>query len=170
MKSSYKEIRLDPEKVRELYKKALGAAANNMRTLTCFPRPVLTTGPGYTGIWQEHNHDSLLYADYDMEAAVASHDIFYAFQREDGLMPAMIHYDRETLASAPVTARSRSSIRSQPRRTRSIGKAAAAPSWNGATTPAGDMTSGSQTSATRGARASSRCSANTTRAWTIPPA
>ena len=101
MKASYKEIRLDPEKVRELYKKALGAAADNMRTLTCFPRPVLTTGPGYTGIWQEHNHDSLLYADYDMEAAVASHDIFYAFQREDGLMPAMIHYDRETLASAP---------------------------------------------------------------------
>ena len=39
MKASYKEIRLDPEKVRELYKKALGAAADNMRTLTCSPVP-----------------------------------------------------------------------------------------------------------------------------------
>lgn len=97
----YSEIKLDPARVRALYDEALAAVAQNMRTLSCFPRPVLTTGPGYPGIWQEHNHDSLLYADYDMDAAIASHDIFYAFQRGDGLMPAMLRYDPETLVSFP---------------------------------------------------------------------
>ncbi len=97
----YSEIRLDRGSVQALYEKALDAAAQNRRTLTCFPRPVLTTGPGYPGIWQEHNHDSLLYADYDLETAVASHDIFYASQRADGLMPAMLRYDPVTFVSGP---------------------------------------------------------------------
>ena len=97
MKAYYPELRLDRGKVEALYAEALEALAENLRTLSCFPRPVLTTGPGYPGIWQEHNHDSLFYADYDLAAAVASHEIFYAFQREDGLMPAMVRYDPATL-------------------------------------------------------------------------
>ena len=97
----YPELRLDRAQVQRVYEAALSAAAQNRRLLTCFPRPVLTTGPGYPGIWQEHNHDSLLYADYDLETAAASHEIFYAFQRADGLMPAMLRYDPVTQISGP---------------------------------------------------------------------
>lgn len=99
--SHYPELRLDRDKVRRLYAYAREAAARNVKTLSCYDKPVLTTGPGYPGIWQEHNHDSLLYADYDLETAKNSHDIFYHFQREDGLLPAMVRYDRQTLEAAP---------------------------------------------------------------------
>lgn len=99
--SYYPEIRLDRDKVARLYAYAREAAARNVKTLSCYDKPVLTTGPGYPGIWQEHNHDALFFADYDLETAKNSHDIFYRFQREDGLLPAMIRYDPETLAAAP---------------------------------------------------------------------
>lgn len=83
-------VNLDPAAVRELYGEAQRRLRDNVRRLDCFPQPVLTIGPGYPGIWLEHNHDSLLCADYDMAAALASHEIFYHFQREDGLIPAMV--------------------------------------------------------------------------------
>ena len=97
---SYPERRLDRSKVRSRCADALEALRSNVKTLPCFPRPVLTTGPGYPGIWQEHNHDSLFYADYDLETAKNSHDIFYYFQRADGLFPAMIRYNPQTMEAA----------------------------------------------------------------------
>lgn len=97
----YPEIHLDRIPVRDLYTHALDVLRRNVRTLACFDAPVLTTGPGYPGIWQEHNHDSLLYADYDPETAKNSHDIFYRFQRCDGLLPAWVRYNPETLDAAP---------------------------------------------------------------------
>ena len=72
------------------YKRALGMLEENVVRFECYKSPVLTTGKGYPGIWLEHNHDSLFYADINPEVAKNSHRIFYDFQAEDGLFPAYI--------------------------------------------------------------------------------
>jgi hypothetical protein len=86
-----KETRhVDTRTIRQKYDYVVQNLKNNVRKFDCFPKPVLTTGPGYPGIWLEHNHDSLLYLRHDPEVAMASHEIFYRFQAEDGLFPAYI--------------------------------------------------------------------------------
>ena len=81
---------LNPQKIWERYKQALEGLRGNVKQYDCFPKPILTTGMGYPGIWLEHNHDSLCYLRHDPEVSKASHEIFFHFQAEDGLFPAYI--------------------------------------------------------------------------------
>lgn len=81
---------LDKKLTGENYKKALKMLEGNVLRLECYGKDVLTTGKGYPGIWLEHNHDSLFYADISPEIAKNSHRIFYDFQSDDGLFPAYI--------------------------------------------------------------------------------
>lgn len=101
---AYQEILFDKSRVREMYAQALENLKKNIVPI-CLPSgetyAALTTGPGYPGIWQEHNHDSLLYADYDLRTAQKSHEIFYSLQTSNGLMPAWVRYDPETRAARP---------------------------------------------------------------------
>lgn len=81
----------DKARTQKNYKEVLKRLEENVISLECYKnRPVLSTGKGYPGIWLEHNHDSLFYADINPEAAKNSHRIFYDFQSEDGLFPAYI--------------------------------------------------------------------------------
>ena len=80
----------DKKQTEKNYKRALEMLEENIVRFECYKYPVLTTGKGYPGIWLEHNHDSLFYADINPQIAINSHRIFYDFQAEDGLFPAYI--------------------------------------------------------------------------------
>ncbi|MBQ4136981.1 MAG: hypothetical protein IJD67_02620 [Clostridia bacterium] len=81
---------LDTDLTRKNYTRAIKMLEDNVVRFECYQKPVLTTGKGYPGIWLEHNHDSLFFADISPEIAMNSHRIFYDFQAEDGLFPAYI--------------------------------------------------------------------------------
>lgn len=80
----------DMAETKKNYNRAIKMLEENIVRFECYNKPVLTTGKGYPGIWLEHNHDSLFYADINPEIAKNSHRIFYDFQAEDGLFPAYV--------------------------------------------------------------------------------
>jgi hypothetical protein len=73
------------------YDRALAVLAGNVRALPGFPRPVLTEGASYDGIWMECGpHEALVHRRFAPEAAKDSHLIFFALQKPDGQVPANI--------------------------------------------------------------------------------
>ncbi|HEV2700185.1 MAG TPA: hypothetical protein VGV09_01040 [Steroidobacteraceae bacterium] len=70
------------------YDKALAVLAANVQILPRYPRPVLTEGAAYQGIWLECGpHESLVYRKFRPEVARDSHRCFFALQRPDGQIP-----------------------------------------------------------------------------------
>ena len=59
-----------------------------------YDKPVLTSCGGEWGwIWLEISAlESLLYAKYDPDVALATHELFFDHQREDGLIPAVFNH------------------------------------------------------------------------------
>jgi len=78
------------DQIRARYEEAKLALPKNVCRLPLFDRPVLTPGNGYPGIYLEHNLDNVFYTTIDPEVAIAGHDIFFEFQREDGLFPSAV--------------------------------------------------------------------------------
>lgn len=87
----------------ETWAAALQVLAGNVKSVPGFDKPVLFEGAVYPGIWQECGpHESLVYAGLrefvpqaagqssPLAVARASHMAFFAFQREDGQLPASI--------------------------------------------------------------------------------
>ena len=78
------------DQIQARYEEAKRALPKNVCRIPLFDRPVLTPGPDYPGIYLEHNLDNIFYLEIDPEVAVASHEIFFEFQREDGLFPSAV--------------------------------------------------------------------------------
>ncbi|HEX4322598.1 MAG TPA: alpha-L-rhamnosidase [Acidobacteriaceae bacterium] len=73
------------------YDAALQVLAGNVQTLPLYPKPVLIEGSVYQGIWMECGpHEALTYRKFRPDVARNSHMAFFALQREDGQLPAMI--------------------------------------------------------------------------------
>lgn len=73
------------------YDAALQVLAGNVQTLSLYPKPVLIEGSVYQGIWMECGpHEALTYRKFRPDVARNSHMAFFALQREDGQLPAMI--------------------------------------------------------------------------------
>jgi len=74
--------------IRVRYEEALAGLAANCKKIPGYDRPVLFEGGAYQGIWLEcAPHESLVYAKHAPEVAVATHDAFFQFQRDDGYLP-----------------------------------------------------------------------------------
>ena len=86
----WQKIALQPAEVRAMYAEALKGVRSCVRTYELFDRPILTVGPGYPGVWLEHNHDWMFFADYEPQIAINNHDFFYRFQSGDGQFPAYV--------------------------------------------------------------------------------
>jgi len=78
----------EPSAIRRRYDAALAGLAANCKNIRGYDRPVLFEGGAYQGIWLEcAPHESLVYAKRAPEVAVATHEAFFHFQREDGYLP-----------------------------------------------------------------------------------
>ena len=78
------------DQIQARYDEAKKALPKNVCRVPLFDRPVLTPGPDYPGIYLEHNLDNVFYLEIDPEVAIAGHEIFFGFQREDGLFPSAV--------------------------------------------------------------------------------
>jgi hypothetical protein len=77
--------------VEKKYQQALDGLAANTRHLLDFPQPVLIEGGAYPGIWLECGPlEGAVYGRFFPEVAVANHEIFFHYQREDGWLPYKI--------------------------------------------------------------------------------
>ena len=90
-------FRIDVSAILKKYVAAHKFVKDNIRKTRFCSRPVLTSGcqagtPPLAGvIWAENAAlESLLYAKYDPEMALGTHELFFNLQREDGLIPAFI--------------------------------------------------------------------------------
>ena len=73
------------------YDGALDVLAGNVQMLPIYGKPVLIEGSVYQGIWMECGpHEALVYRKFRPDVARNSHMAFFALQREDGQLPAMI--------------------------------------------------------------------------------
>jgi hypothetical protein len=73
------------------YDAALGVLAGNVQVLPTYGKPVLIEGSAYPGIWMECGpHEALVYRKFRPDVARTSHMAFFALQREDGQLPALI--------------------------------------------------------------------------------
>lgn len=79
---------MDMLAIRKRYDEALAGLAANCKLVAGWDQPVLFEGGCYQGIWLEcAPHESLVYARHAPEVALATHDAFFHFQREDGYIP-----------------------------------------------------------------------------------
>lgn len=71
---------------------ALKGLAANTKPVKGFDQPVLYEGGCYQGIWLECGPlESVVYGKHAPEVAIASHDVFFHHQREDGYLPCWVH-------------------------------------------------------------------------------
>lgn len=85
------ELDLYGPAVEAKYQQALEGLAANTRHLLDFPNPVLIEGGAYPGIWLECGPlEGAVYGRFFPEVAVANHEIFFHYQREDGWLPYKI--------------------------------------------------------------------------------
>ncbi|MBQ3864396.1 MAG: alpha-L-rhamnosidase [Clostridia bacterium] len=82
---------LRSEEVRVMYNKALQGVRSCIQRFDLYDRPILTVGPGYPGVWLEHNHDWMFFAEHDPQVAIDTHDFFYRFQSAEGQFPAFAY-------------------------------------------------------------------------------
>ncbi len=76
------------ENLKMKYRAALTGLAANCKYVKGYEDPVLFEGGCYQGIWLEcAPHESLVYGKHAPEVAIATHDAFFVFQREDGYLP-----------------------------------------------------------------------------------
>lgn len=88
------ELDLYSPQVEAKYQQALDGLAANTRQLLDFPHPVLIEGGVYPGIWLECGPlESAVYGRFFPEVAIASHQIFFHYQREDGWLPYNVRAD-----------------------------------------------------------------------------
>jgi len=77
-----------------IYTAALDVLNRNVSTVWRYPRPVLTEGSSYRGIWLEcAPHEGLAYSLIRPDMARNNHLAFFAAQRADGQLPCWIRTD-----------------------------------------------------------------------------
>lgn len=81
--------------LRAKHELALEGLAANVRRVHGFDRPVLIEGGVYGGIWLECGpHEALVYGRFAPDVALASHEVFFHHQRDDGYLPCWVRTDR----------------------------------------------------------------------------
>lgn len=86
---------MDKDRIRETYDAALKALAANTKKVAGYDRPVLTEGGEYQGVWLESGpQEGIVYGRHEPEIALANHDVFFHFQREDGWLPCWVRLNR----------------------------------------------------------------------------
>lgn len=82
-------------RLQKTYDAALAGLRGNVRPVFQFPRQVLIEGATYIGVWLECAPlESLVYAPVAPEVALATHEVFFDLQREDGYLPCNVKADR----------------------------------------------------------------------------
>ncbi|MDF2925228.1 MAG: hypothetical protein K0R57_4142 [Paenibacillaceae bacterium] len=88
-------FRSDLDVLQQKYEAAVAGLYANCRQVHGFDRPVLIEGGAYPGIWLECGPlESTVFALYEPDIALNSHDIFFKLQREDGYIPCTVLADR----------------------------------------------------------------------------
>jgi hypothetical protein len=84
-------LRVDDKKLQARYDAALVSLRANTVRVNRFIEPVLIEGGGYPGVWLECAPlEGLIYGFISQQVAIANHNIFLDFQREDGYFPCYI--------------------------------------------------------------------------------
>ena len=86
---------MDKARFQKKYNEAKSRILNNFKELGPSHKRVLICGGGYGGIWLEHNQDNLFAAEFAPEEAWTSMEIFMDCQREDGLFPFAVWFNKE---------------------------------------------------------------------------
>ncbi len=77
------------------YDEAVAGLYGNCRLVHGYGKPVLIEGGAYPGIWLECGPlESTIFALYEPEIAVQSHDVFFRLQQDDGYIPCTVLSDR----------------------------------------------------------------------------
>jgi hypothetical protein len=84
-------VPFDEELGRRRQDEALSALRQMVHRFSNFEQPVLRLAPPLNTLWLEDAaFEPLLYARIDPAAALGTHEFFFRFQREDGLLPCML--------------------------------------------------------------------------------
>lgn len=84
-------VPFDEELGRRRQDEALSGLRQLVYRFPNFEKPVLRLTPPLNTLWLENAaFESLLYARIDPEVALGTHEFFFRFQREDGLLPCML--------------------------------------------------------------------------------
>jgi hypothetical protein len=93
--SEIPQFRCDSPKLQKAYDAAIAGLKSNVQDVYRFPRPVLLEGATYAGVWLECAPlEGLVYSPLTPEIALASHEVFFDLQREDGYLPCNVKKDR----------------------------------------------------------------------------
>lgn len=85
----------DLRSLQSKYEEAVAGLYGNCRLVHGYGKPVLIEGGAYPGIWLECGPlESTVFALYEPEIAVQSHDVFFRLQQEDGYIPCTVLSDR----------------------------------------------------------------------------
>jgi hypothetical protein len=83
---------VDKKAIKKRYDEALAGLANNCKMVKGYDKPVLFEGGCYQGVWLECAPlEALVYGKHAPEVAIATHDVFFANQREDDYLPCIVN-------------------------------------------------------------------------------
>ncbi len=87
-------FRTDCGPLQSKYNEAVAGLYRNCRIVYGYGKPVLIEGGAYPGIWLECGPlESTIFALYEPEIAVQSHELFFRLQHEDGYIPCTVLAD-----------------------------------------------------------------------------
>lgn len=88
-------FRTDHVRLQAKYDEAVAGLYGNCRLVHGYGKPVLIEGGAYPGIWLECGPlESTVFALYEPELAIQSHEVFFRLQHEDGYIPCTVLADR----------------------------------------------------------------------------
>ena len=83
---------MNKQAIQDKYDAALAGLAANTAKMVGYDPLVLTEGGQYRGIWLECGPlEGRVYARIEPQVAMANHDIFFHYQRDDGYLPCWIN-------------------------------------------------------------------------------
>jgi hypothetical protein len=89
--SSLPSFQNDNSSLQKVYDAAVAQVRSNIRTVNNYASPVLIEGGVYGGIWLECGPlEGAVFSFIDPAVALANHDIFFHFQRDDGYLPCWV--------------------------------------------------------------------------------
>jgi hypothetical protein len=85
---------MNKERIQKKYDEALAGLARNCKHVKGYEKPVLFEGGCYQGVWLEcAPYESLVYGEHSPDVALATHEVFFDKQREDGYLPCIVNAD-----------------------------------------------------------------------------
>lgn len=89
--SSSPSFQTDKTSLQKVYDAAVAQIRSNIRPVSTYASPVLIEGGAYGGVWLECGPlEGAVFSFMDAAVALANHDIFFRFQRNDGYLPCWV--------------------------------------------------------------------------------